>query len=101
MPEANEENREPCADSIDPAVTPELFREWRSPRVGRSNPERMNNPVWEWLIRSGLNAWKATDLLHGPSPRVAGPDWCFDRFGQSSTELLDGRIVLIAGEHED
>ena len=30
---------------LDPAVTPELFREWRSPRFGRSNPERLNNPV--------------------------------------------------------
>jgi hypothetical protein len=31
----------------------------------------------------------------------AGPGWCFDRFGQSSTELPDGRTLLIAGEHED
>ncbi len=31
----------------------------------------------------------------------AGPCWCFDRFGQSSTVLADGRTVLIAGEHED
>jgi hypothetical protein len=31
----------------------------------------------------------------------AGPGWCFERFGQSSTTLPDGRIVLIAGEHED
>ena len=31
----------------------------------------------------------------------AGPGWCFDRFGQSSTLLKDGSVVLIAGEHED
>jgi hypothetical protein len=30
-----------------------------------------------------------------------GPGWCFDRFGQSSTTLPDGRTILIAGEHED
>lgn len=29
------------------------------------------------------------------------PVWCFCRFGQSTTILPDGRIVLIAGEHED
>jgi hypothetical protein len=27
--------------------------------------------------------------------------WCFDRFGQSVTQLADGRTVLIGGEHED
>jgi hypothetical protein len=101
MPEANKEIEEPCAENIDPAVTPQLFLEWRSPRVGQLNPERMNNPVWEWLVRSRLNAYQATRLLPGPSASSAGPGWCFDRFGQSSTELSDGRTVLIAGEHED
>ena len=32
---------------VDPAVTPELYRQWRAPRRGGANPERMNNPVWE------------------------------------------------------
>jgi hypothetical protein len=86
---------------LDPAVTPELFRLWRSPRFGRSNPERMNNPVWEWLIRSKLHAFTANEKLHGPDSFDAGPCWCFARFGQSSTQLADGRVVLIAGEHED
>ena len=61
----------------------------------------MNNPVWEWLIRSRFNAYLATERLKGPSALDAGPGWCFDRFGQSSTRLPDGREVLIAGEHED
>jgi hypothetical protein len=82
-------------------ITRELFLEWRSPRFGRSNPERMNNPVWEWLIKSKLSAFLAAEKLNGPDPLDSGPGWCFDRFGQSSTELPDGRIVLIAGEHED
>ncbi len=29
------------------------------------------------------------------------PIWPADRFGQSITELPDGRKVLVAGEHED
>jgi hypothetical protein len=86
---------------LDPAVTPKLFQAWRSPRLVQSNPERMNNPVWEWLIRSKLNAYTATERLIGPSASDAGPGWCFDRFGQSSTQLPDGRNVLIGGEHED
>jgi hypothetical protein len=87
--------------TIDPAVTPELFLKWRTPRLGTSNPERMNNPVWEWLVKSRANAFVVNDRLKGPSPFEAGPGWCFDRFGQSSNQLPDGRVVFIAGEHED
>lgn len=29
------------------------------------------------------------------------PVWSFNRFGRTSTQLADGRWVLIAGEHED
>ncbi len=61
----------------------------------------MNNSVWEWLVRSKLNAYSATERFKGPSALDAGPCWCFDRFGQSSTPLPGGRTVLIAGEHED
>lgn len=82
-------------------MTPELFCEWRAPRFGRRNPEPMNNPIWEWLVRTKLDAHHATEQFNGPSPFDAGPTWCFDRFGQSSTQLPDGRTVLIAGEHED
>jgi hypothetical protein len=86
---------------VDPAVTADLFLQWRAPRLGRSNPERMNNPVWEWLIKSRLSAYSANQRFNGPSAAYAGPGWCFDRFGQSSTQLPDGRTILIAGEHEE
>lgn len=92
---------EPDDDPIDPAVTPELYKTWRSPRFGTRNPARMNNPVWEWLVKSQVNAYQANERLKGPSAMKAGPGWCFDRFGQSSTSLPDGRVVLISGEHED
>jgi len=86
---------------LDPAVTRELFLQWRAPRFGSSNPERMNNPVWEWLVRSQVTAFSINERLEGPSPFDAGPAWCFKRFGQSATSLSDGRVVLIGGEHED
>jgi hypothetical protein len=88
-------------EEADPVVTPDLFRQWRAPRFGHSNPERMNNPVWEWLIKSRLSAFQASEKFNDPSASDAGPGWCFDRFGQSSTTLPDGRTILIAGEHED
>lgn len=84
----------------DASVTAELFKAWRSPRSGRTNPERMNNPVWEWLIRTRLGAHWANEEF-SPSSRAAGPCWCFLRFGQTKTRLPDGRMVLIGGEHED
>ncbi|MGK7873956.1 MAG: hypothetical protein AB4426_11790 [Xenococcaceae cyanobacterium] len=82
-------------------VTLSLFLEWRTPKFGQSNPSRMNNKVWEWLIRSRKSAYQATQDLNGPSSFDEGPTWCFDRFGQTSTKLPDGRIVYIGGEHED
>jgi hypothetical protein len=84
-----------------PEVTKKLFKKWRSPRFGTANPERMDNPVWEWLIKSRMNAYLANDHFKGPDPFDAGPGWCFDRHGQSVTQLPDGRALLIAGEHED
>jgi hypothetical protein len=85
----------------DASITRELFLSWRSPRLGASNPELMTNPVWDWLVRSKISAYQATQRFDGPSAMDAGPGWCFDRFGQSKTQLPDGRIVLVSGEHED
>ena len=82
-------------------VTPDVFRTWRSPRRGTGNPQEMNNPFWEWLIKTRMSAYQANDLMDGPPSMEAGPCWCFDRFGQSQTDLPDGRVVLIGGEHED
>lgn len=84
-----------------PDLTAELYTKWRSPRFGTANPERMDNPVWDWLIRSGVTAYQANKRFNGPDPGTAGSGWCFDRFGQSVTMLPDGRELLIAGEHED
>src|SRR5512132_4441480 len=82
-------------------VTRKLFRTWRAPRFGEANPERMNNPVWEWLVRSRVTAYTAAQRFNEPSALEAGPGWCFNRNGRSETILPDGRQVLIGGEHED
>ena len=37
----------------------------------------------------------------GYEPDRGKPVWSFARFGRSATVLPDGRLVLVAGEHED
>ncbi len=84
-----------------PSFSREEFLEWRSPRLGAANPERLTNPVWTWIVQAGVSAWAVNDRFAGPSALGAGPGWCFERFGCSSTELPDGRVIHVAGEHED
>ncbi len=95
-----EEKREEI-DPVSFGVTLPLFLEWRSPRFGDSNPTKIESRVWEWLVRSRLSGYWSTQKMQGPSASDEGPTWSFDRFGQSSTELPDGRVIRIAGEHED
>ncbi len=82
------------------AISKEDFFKDRSPRFGTQNPEKMHSPFWEAMIRSGINAWQAG---HRFGLREIGrpPTWCAQRFGQSITFLPDGRIIQVAGEHED
>lgn len=89
------------AAHLPPTFTREQFLQWRSPRLGRQNPETLTNPVWDWLVRSQLSAFAANEHFDGPCATEAGPGWCASRFGQSRTELPDGRVLFIAGEHED
>lgn len=82
----------------------DLFLAQRAAERGTRNPERMQRPVWAWIAREHLGAWTAGDRILGPAwaaTERSGPGWSFDRYGRSITELPDGRIVWIAGEHED
>jgi ankyrin repeat protein len=79
------------------------FQQNRSRRFGTQNPEIAHNPFWEGMIRSGISAYEAGKLF-GVESKFDGkytPIWCAQRFGQSITFLPDGRIVQVAGEHED
>ena len=70
------------------------------PRFGISNPEMMKNDFWEAMIRSGVDAYFARSDKEKntfSSPAI----WCYERFGRTTTMLPDGRIIEIAGEHED
>jgi len=108
-------------------INRELFEEQRRPRFGKGNPERMRLAFWEWMIRgdsrtstdegsglarlgivsrdgklkSGHGPYRVRDLFKVPPNREDGPIWNFDRMGATCTELPDGRLVCVGGEHED
>jgi hypothetical protein len=87
----------------------------------------MNCAFWEWMLRGEENApatedgsleeiglriregklksrygpYRARDFFKIPMDRKHGPIWTFERYGLTKTELPDGRVVCIGGEHED
>lgn len=76
---------------------------YQSDRVrvfGRSNPERMDKPFWEAMIRCGWTAYQA-DAQFDNTDASPPATWCHSRYGMSLTPLPDGRFVQIGGEHED
>jgi hypothetical protein len=88
----------------------------RRARIGTGNPECVNNPFWRFRIAHALAlkglipkgqadaaraAWKTANRNKLISDSVVHPLWSFDRFGQTTTALPDGRILFVGGEHED
>ena len=81
--------------------TRDEFLRWRSPVRGNQNPQRMDNPLWKWCVQNRGSAYAVNQHFDGPDSSASGPCWCFDRMGQAHVELPDGRVVYVAGEHED
>jgi len=108
-------------------ISRELFDQERRPRFGNANPERMTLAFWEWMVRGGeapatdgesglgklgfrmregklkstYGPYRARDLFNIPLNREEGPIWTFDRMGATRSQLPDGRVVCVGGEHED
>ncbi|OOG42895.1 ankyrin repeat domain-containing protein [Polaromonas sp. A23] len=85
----------------EPEVSSDDYVAGRSRRFGVRNPEEIENPFWLSMVRSGASAWKASRKFADSGNRERLPVWCYQRFGRSTTILDDGRIIEIAGEHED
>ena len=82
-------------------ITPDVFKEQCKRRFGRTNPEQMRMAYWEWMIRSMRDPVFIREELGLDELRGSDPDWCFERYGRTRTRMPDGRMICIAGEHED
>lgn len=85
----------------EPEVSADDYAAGKSRRFGVGNPEQIDNPFWLSMVRSGASGWKASEKFSDSSVGERLPVWCYQRFGRSTTILNDGRIIEIAGEHED
>jgi len=105
LSEVNEEVRRELAGTTggDLQATQAQFEAGRNRTFGNTNPERTLNPFWRAMIQAGCNAYRARALFEETKPYTdtAQPVWCYQRFGRTTTLLPDGRIIEIAGEHED
>lgn len=85
-------------------------------RYGNANPERVENALWQEAIQQEWSGYDLrqhspvettendfrTDFSHSTyRDATPGPFWSWNRFGRTSTLLPDGRLIHIAGEHED
>jgi ankyrin repeat protein len=80
--------------------SPDEYREGKTPRFGDGNPQRMEVPFWDAMVRAGWGAYKARSQ-NDDQGSLDTPVWTFSRYGCSFTGLPDGRFVQVAGEHED
>ena len=86
------------------------------PRYGTANPEQVENELWDLAIAEDWSAYGLRQHLsvdftdehrrHAFTPSTwrettPGPFWSWQRFGRTSTALGDGRVIHVAGEHED
>lgn len=82
-------------------ITRAVFEQQRQRRFGSSNPERFHLEFWDWMVRDGGGPYQFRKQMVPGLLDDVGPIWCFDRMGSTRTELSDGRVICIGGEHED
>ncbi len=85
-----------------PQCTREQYTAAHGRQFGKTNPEVMNIDFWEAMVRWGASGWSARKRYETPDVSShPGPVWCRYRYGRTITELPDGKIIEIGGEHED
>lgn len=81
-------------------LSPQQYFADKHPRFGRTNPELMEIPFWQAMVTEGCSAYTAKEFFND-TENWHDLVWCYHRFGRTITQLPDGRIIEIAGEHED
>lgn len=81
-------------------LDPKHYQSDRKRRFGQHNPEEIDVPFWREMVKF---RWPAYVIHHLYQEERSDwkTIWYFHRFGQSMTLLPDGRVIEIAGEHED
>ena len=102
LSEINEEMRRTLTgvSNCDLEVSQKHYYAGKHRRFGTSNPEIITIDFWQAMIRCGWSAWQAKSAFEDINSQEQAV-WCYQRFGRTITELPDGRIIEIAGEHED
>ena len=69
--------------------------------AGEGVLEEVGLMMREGKLKSAYGPHRARDLFQVAMNREDGPIWTFERYGATRTELPDGRVICIGGEHED
>lgn len=80
-------------------ATKKEYLSGRYRQFGTSNPEVMEVSFQNAMIRSNASAVEARNMFSDQDESF--PVWCYQRFGRTITELPNGRVIEIGGEHED
>ena len=83
--------------SREPDISEKQFIKFGQRRYGKANPELVDNPVWQEIIKCGGAACIVDDKAD--NTRSHEPAWNYNRCGGTITALPDGRFVEIAGEY--
>jgi hypothetical protein len=83
------------------SVSKEEYLVAKNQQFGKTNPELMDIAFWRDMVKTNFSAYEAKARFGEADFCGGSAVWCNQRFGRSLTELPDGRIIEIAGEHED
>lgn len=88
---------------LEMGLSQKQFLSGRERRFGQTIPEQTEIAFWRAMVASNYSAYWVASKFGFQEDRSAPrqPTWCFKRFGRSITALPDGRVIAIAGEHED
>lgn len=79
------------------------YRIFKYSKCATENPTNQTNAFYQWVVRYNLSASQVQCILIDCDDTVypvKPPSlWSQSRVGQSRTQLTDGRVVLIGGEH--